>query len=146
MRVYCKGLTRQELVDMGIYSINWDRDKQEWWVDRYWHRYGKTKEFTHTRLQTTIAIARHKYGKDKEYPKVQFGYNGKTMAIPLGRLLYVWFVEDVPDGYVVDHKDNNPFNNQINNLQMLTIEDNIRKRYEDLGTNCINQFHNTVRG
>lgn len=32
---------------------------------------------------------------------------------------------------VIDHIDNNPFNNRVKNLQKLTPEENLRKRFED---------------
>ena len=91
-------------------------------------------------------VQRHKYGKDKFYYKVQFNYKGKSIAYPLGRFIYVWFYEDIPDGdFVVDHIDNDPLNNKLENLQLLTIEENNRKRFEDLDIKCINQYHNTTR-
>ena len=35
--------------------------------------------------------------------------------------------KDIPDGYVVDHIDNDSFNNDISNLQLLTIGENAKK-------------------
>ena len=145
-RDYCKGLTRQELLDMGIYSINWNRDKQEWWIDRYWYKNNSKTIKVHTHVKIHNIVAEHKYGKTKVYPKVQFGYKNKPTGIPLGRIIYVWFIGDVPDGYVVDHIDNDPFNNDIRNLQLLTVEENIRKRFIDNeNVKCFNQYKNTTR-
>ena len=76
-------------------------------------------------------VKEHKYGKTKSYPKIQMNYLGKGYAFPLSRVIYAWFKGDIPDGYVVDHIDNNPFNNNIDNLQLLSIEENLYKRYED---------------
>ena len=78
--------------------------------------------------------------------KFQINYKGGSKAWPLSRFIYAWFVGDIPDGdFVVDHIDNDPLNNQLNNLQLLTIEENNRKRFEDLDVKCINQYHNTTR-
>lgn len=55
----------------------------------------------------------------------------KVYNIPLSRLVYVWHKGDIPDGYVVDHIDNDSFNNSIDNLQILTVEENLAKRYDD---------------
>ena len=33
-RPYAKALTRQELEDLGIVSVVWDPDNQEYWIDR----------------------------------------------------------------------------------------------------------------
>lgn len=39
----------------------------------------------------------------------------------------------IPEGMVVDHKDNNPSNNKLDNLQLVTHKDNIRfcKKYKN---------------
>lgn len=49
----------------------------------------------------------------------------------MARVLYAWFKGDIDDGMVVDHIDNNPFNNCLSNLQLLTQERNLEKRYKD---------------
>ena len=40
---------------------------------------------------------------------------------------YAWNVADKPQGLVVDHIDNNPINNHISNLQLLTPRENVNK-------------------
>lgn len=40
---------------------------------------------------------------------------------------YAWNVADKPQGLVVDHIDNNPLNNHISNLQLLTPRENVNK-------------------
>ena len=62
------------------------------------------------------------------------------MNIPLSRFLYAWFNGDVPAGYVVDHIDNDPYNNDPYNLQILTISENLEKRYEDNPEAWTNQW------
>lgn len=61
-------------------------------------------------------------------------------TIPLSRVLYAWFVEDIPDGYVIDHLDNDPFNNNLDNLKLTTIADNLHKRFVDNPGCYINQW------
>ena len=106
------------------------------------------KKWHHLRIPVTYAICNHKYTQAKVYPKVTFGYNDKSYSYPLARFLYAWFRGEVPEGYVVDHIDNNPFNNYINpydindpknNLQTMTSEENNRKRYIDNPENYRNQ-------
>ena len=144
-RMYCKGLTKQELIDMGVYRINWNKESNEWCIDRYWYPNYRCRIKRHLRVKIHNIVAEHKYGKTKIYPKVQMSYNGKGYSFSLSRVLYVWFIEDIPDGYVIDHIDNDPFNNRLNNLQMLTIEENNRKRFTDLNVKCINQYRNSTR-
>ena len=83
---------------------------------------------------------KHKFVDDKEYLVVGFSYNHTSYCIPLQRFLYAWFIGDVPDGMVVDHIDNNPFNNSLDNLQLLTQGENLKKRFRDNPDNCRNQF------
>lgn len=42
----------------------------------------------------------------------------------------VWYLNNgaIPNGFVVDHKDGNPENNDISNLRVLSAEDNARNR------------------
>lgn len=82
-----------------------------------------------------------KSGNDKFYPVVQFydkAYRKYQLekgviangcrAIPVNRVVWAWFKGICPGELDVDHIDNNPFNNNINNLQLLTRGENIRKR------------------
>lgn len=69
-------------------------------------------------------------------------------SFSLSKFLYAWFRGKVPAGYDVDHIDNNPYNNYINedpddpktNLRLLTRKENIRKRIEDNPDGWINQY------
>ena len=36
-------------------------------------------------------------------------------------------LKDIPAGYVVDHIDNDSFNNDLSNLQLLSIRENLEK-------------------
>lgn len=65
---------------------------------------------------------------DKDgYLKYAFSINGRTHNISVHR--FVWEIHKgvIPDGYTVDHKDNNKLNNGIENLQLLTAKDNVIK-------------------
>ena len=135
-----KELTRQMLKEMGIYSIDWDESSQQWWVDRYWFKCGKVKEKTHIHLKVSLVKREHKYAPTKEYYAVGFCYENKSQVIPLNRLVWAWFNDIVPQGYDVDHIDNDPLNNRLENLQLLTREQNLAKRYLDNPNNCKNQY------
>ncbi len=49
----------------------------------------------------------------------------------LSRLVWEAFHGAIPPGYHVDHIDNNQLNNRLENLQLLTLADNNRKRWRD---------------
>ena len=135
-----KGLSKQELEDMGIYSIYWDDDKNNWTILREWYD-GGSKNKTIKEVTIQLSVTNHKYSnRVKKYPIIVMGYNGKSKSFPLARVIYCWFVEDIIDGYVIDHINNNPFDNSIDNLQMITPEENLRKRFEDREIVYRNQY------
>ena len=139
--MYCKGLSKQELVDYGFISVIYKN--KEWVIFRNWFRNNSQEKELKT-IKITEATRKHKYRPDKVYPKVNFSVRGKGIfSIPLSRFIYVWFNGDVPDGYVVDHIDNDPYNNHPDNLQILTISENLEKRYEDDPEAWTNQWGRT---
>ena len=142
---YCKDdLTREKLEEMGITDVYWDEDNQDWWINRYWYKTSPKGEYRHIKVGICRSVRKHKYVPDKCYPIVNFNYKGKMMSYSLSKFLYAWFKGPVPAGYVVDHRNNNPFDNSLDNLQLLTIAENNRKRFEDHSDcKCFNQFYNT---
>lgn len=55
-------------------------------------------------------------------------YENKNKIVSLASLIYMYVNEiDIPDGYIVDHIDNSPDNNSIDNLQLITLGTNIKK-------------------
>ena len=77
-----------------------------------------------------VNTKKHPYGKDKTYLIVTLwdAERNKTTSYALSRLVYLYFVSDIPAGYDVDHIDGDTFNNLPENLQLLTRKENINKR------------------
>lgn len=48
--------------------------------------------------------------------------------IKLARVIWALFNQEVPEDMVIDHMDNNPHNNKIENLRCITIAENSRNR------------------
>lgn len=46
------------------------------------------------------------------------------------RVMYETFIGEIPDGLVIDHIDEVKSNNRLNNLQVLSHSDNLRKHYK----------------
>ena len=134
--MYCKKLTKQELLDAGFTSVEYIND--QWHVFRRWRK-NNSKEMFDTEIKVTLARGKHKYRPDKYYHKITYSFNRKVINIPLSRLIYVWFKGDIPDGYVVDHINNNSFDNRPENLRLLTVGDNLKKRFEDNEEAWVNQ-------
>ena len=130
MRGYSKRLTREMLQELGIFRICWDVLEDEWWIQSYTKV--KDQEYLkHSHIPVTMAVKKHPKGKDKYYKIVVIYHEGKYYTYQLGRLIYAWFFGEVPEGMVVDHIDNNSMNNWIDNLQLLTPIENIRKKKQD---------------
>ena len=135
-KMYCKKLTKKELLDAGFTSVEYIND--QWRVFRRWRK-NNSKEKIDTEIKITLACGKHKYRPNKYYHKITYSFNRKVINIPLSRLIYVWFKGDIPDGYVVDHINNDSFDNRPENLQLLTVGDNLKKRFEDNEDAWVNQ-------
>lgn len=61
------------------------------------------------------------------YIYVNLSKDGVRKKIPVHRLVYQAFVSSIPDGYDIDHIDFDRANNCIENLQMLTHSDNVKR-------------------
>ena len=120
-----KGLTKQDLINWGI-SVEKTADGYRIF------RTGKPNGFAKTEVTREVPInnlcAEHRYGKTKNYPAICISVNNKPKGFVLSRVVYAWFIGDIPDNYDIDHIDNNPYNNSLDNLQLLTRKENIAKR------------------
>ena len=132
--MYCSKLTRKDLEEMGIVDVKWENNN--WTITRYWYRHGKDLTKQYTTLHPAMMVKEHKYGKTKYYYKVQFNYKGKGTGISLGRFLWAWFHNEVPEGYVIDHIDEDTHNNRLDNLQIMTLEENLYKRWDNPDNAC----------
>jgi hypothetical protein len=66
---------------------------------------------------------------DNRYSSVSLSLNKKPKRFEIHQLIAIVFLNHKPDGHkiVVDHKDNDPNNNKLNNLQLVTHRKNCIK-------------------
>ena len=111
-------LTKQDLIDNG-YFVEGEKV------------FKNTSKGVKEIKQHTV-VGKHKYGKDREYIcvslRIERLFNGKQRLIGLHNVIYAWYKGEVPLGYDIDHIDNNPFNNNIDNLELVTHEENLKRR------------------
>ena len=71
--------------------------------------------------------------KNKKYliHRIRLSKNNKLKAFLVHRLVWVAFNGVIPQGYQIDHIDNNPQNNRLQNLQLLTRSENCKKIHKD---------------
>lgn len=112
-----KGWTVEEFEDLGL-TIEPSDNEYGWEIKRK----GRKKVIFVTK--GTV----YKSGGCKYYPAIQVQKGYKSTTISLGIAVWVGYLKrEIPAGYVIDHIDNDSFNNSVENLQMLTIRQNLEK-------------------
>jgi len=72
---------------------------------------------------------------EPKYIKMRLKINKKRYMI--SRLVYEYFVGPIPEGYEIDHIDDNSTNNHYTNLQPLTGKENLEKqKFNKKKTGC----------
>ena len=78
-------------------------------------------------------IKSHKFGKEKilKLRKTIWGYlvvglykNGKQITYFVHRLVWSAFHGEIPEGYEINHKDEDKTNNRLDNLELVTRKEN----------------------
>lgn len=71
------------------------------------------------------------------YQKVRLSQNGVVTDIMIHKMVYCIFsnIDNVPEGYTIDHIDGNKLNNNINNLRLLDLSSNVLASYYEQQTN-----------
>lgn len=103
-------ITKEEYINRGVLSVSPDGQQ----LQIYTHKKG-----THWIKPTTET--------GTGYIKFHWSYKGVYYCALAHRINWLFNVGEIPDGYDVDHIDNNQLNNDITNLQLLTHKENLRK-------------------
>ena len=138
-REYGKALTKEMLQEWGIEEIYWDESINEWIIDRYWFK-NNSKTKMHKNLKIQNAVCKHKFTTDKSYPIITFSVRQNVITLPLARVIYAWFKGPIEEKAVIDHKNNDPYNNHPDNLQKLSVGENLAKRFIDNPLSNRNQY------
>lgn len=105
-------LTKQSLMSLGITDVT-----------------KEGKIFKGTKELPWYQIRReHPFGKTMSYPYVSIYQHNTQKLLAVGRVVYAWFNNEAPGDKDVDHIDDNPQNNHLDNLQLLTRKENLAKR------------------
>lgn len=126
---YAKRLTKRYLLDQGISYVS----KDGYIFDLFGEEIPQVKMPSgyngkfYQAIQFDYLDANGNKVKENidRYFKGYFTY--KKITIGVHRVVYAWFNNEIPEGMVVDHIDNNPRNNHLDNLQLLTPEENLAK-------------------
>lgn len=153
---YAKGLTKDDLIKMGIKDIYFNP------YDLQYHVIGKNDK------ELPLYRNKHNYlyfysydidnqgqyikkpirRKRKGCKKVSDTYTYKIKTLPLHRAIYVWFKGDVPQGMVIDHVNNKHethYDNRPENLQLLTQAENVSKAKSNYRASDIKKLRKTIK-
>ena len=138
-----KGLTQEYLNKVGVYvDINDEfmelgENGEVYWIPYSWSVMQTIKDKNGNERDLERPIAPMKSGNYKNTDCKYHLYtwfideNGKQRMISLASLIMVSYLhKDIPAGYVVDHIDNDSFNNDPRNLQIISISDNVKKDHK----------------
>jgi hypothetical protein len=76
---------------------------------------------------------------DKQgYVRVVLSKDGKTKNWQVHRLVYESFCGEIPNNMVINHKDENPSNNHIDNLEICTPKENANYGNRNYKLSCKN--------
>ena len=116
-------LTKQDLIDNG-YFVEGEKVFKQCNSRRWGNGVREIKQNTITN--------KNKYGVGKRYICVSLIIkrinNGKQRFFGLHNVIYAWYKGEVPLGYDVDHIDGDSLNNNIDNLELVTHEENLKRR------------------
>lgn len=126
--MYARKLTKDDLLKNGITEVTADC------------KVFKGEEELEPKLNNHGYYFFFLYDLDKEGKRIKvpceasvFGYVYKQRSVGLHRLMWAWFNDEVPSGMVVDHisnKHDELEDYKLDNLQLLTPAENIRKNRE----------------
>ncbi len=91
------------------------------------------------RVRREISATRAKAGhvmrltNSRGYANVGVSVTGKSSTFRVHRLVWETFRGPIPEGLVINHKDGDPQNNRIGNLECVTTQANILHAFNDLG-------------
>jgi hypothetical protein len=119
-RIYAETLTKNYLLKLGITNVSTDGKifKNEEELKQCPNNTG------HLNVNLYDPIRR------KAVPPAERTQSTGAVSLPVHRVVYAWFYDEVPTGLVVDHINNCKTDNRIENLQLLTPGENIWKERE----------------
>lgn len=117
-------LNKNDLIDNG-YFVEGDKVFKQCNSKRWGHGVREIKQHTITN--------KNKYGVGKSYICVpliikRINDGKRQISFCLHNVIYAWYKGEVPLGYDVNHIDGDSLNNNIDNLELVTHEENLQKR------------------
>lgn len=81
--------------------------------------------------------------RDGRYPSISLYKDGKSSSMITSRFIFECFNGLLDKCYVIDHINNNKYDNKLSNLQKMTQKENIKKKY--IGGIHYNNIHKNIK-
>ena len=78
---------------------------------------------------------------NKGYLNIDLNRDGVAYETEVHVLVYSAFVEDIPDGMTINHKDGDKLNDTLDNLELATYSENNQHAYDVLNKTREKEFH-----
>jgi hypothetical protein len=88
------------------------------------------RRYAHREWKTRVLKAKYPKNRKRKDARVTLWKDGKESDHLVSRLVAMAWVDGYAPGLTVNHIDGNPENNTIENLEWLSLGDNVRKGYE----------------
>ena len=100
--------------------------------------------YSHNKKRTKVILLSQYIDKDG-YHRVSLYYKGKYYNRLVSRLVAMEFIPNLDNKPQVNHKDGNKSNNRANNLEWVTLQENIAHAWRTgLATNHVGEDHSTT--
>lgn len=130
-RTYAQELTKDYLISLGITDVTPDG----------LHIFKKGKEtcqsISKSGKKNYLVVCLYDPQRRLAVPKEKRNSSTGQFTLGVHVINYVWNVGNRPAGYVVDHIDNNPLNNDVSNLKLVTPKINVTKDKTNCSSNQI---------
>lgn len=85
-------------------------------------------------------ILKQEHSDARGYKRITLSKDGKTIRVLVHRLVWESFNGDIPEGYQINHLDENPCNNNLENLNLVTPQENLNygKHNQNISLSLIN--------
>lgn len=88
------------------------------------------RRYAHREWKTRVLKSKYQKNRKRKDARVTLWKDGKESDHLVSRLVAMAWVDGYAPGLTVNHIDGNPENNAIENLEWMSLGDNVRKGYE----------------
>lgn len=120
-------LTKKQLKEWGFQGI--EKNGNEYLVRRVWKK-TKSKKMNLTFIKVHKTIVYHRYAAANIVMSFSFCVNGKQRTLSLARYIYAYYNGNIDDKHYVTHKDEDPCNCDAGNLELITKEEMLKRRFQ----------------